>query len=401
MTLKKILIINLGWEQEPMIKQIITAGHRVYGIHNSSNFSFQSDFEDYIISDFRNLGAALEFALRIKPDAIISDECDYSHFLQAFLCESLNLPGPTIRQAQISSNKYLQRNLAKSLGLNVPNFTLVSSLEEASAAALRIGFPLIMKPIDNRGSYGVSKIKDIHDLKQAFIQAMIHSYSRLLLIEQFIEGTEYTVDGYCFFQVPTSLAVAIKSKENLNVQVSMDICYSEEVNSVLRNKLMDYNQVVCAKLGYNFGMTHSEYIVSNEGDIFLVEAANRGGGVFTSQIIVPYVSGVDILSLYIEECIYGIQNSKFDKNIYKIKQRSAILKFLNFQPGVIKHISGIDKIIAQNGILVVRLNVREMQKINEIDSDGSRHGFIIYGSEENDIRPRIKELLDQIQVTYE
>lgn len=393
---KKVLVINLGWEQQPLINSLINKGYDLYGVSNELNIS-QNGFKEIFYADYRDLDGILNIANTVKPDAVISDQCDYSHYAQAYVCERLNLFGPKLFQAQVSGNKYIQRKRAKEKGVLTPSFELVTSLSEAQNAVRDIGFPVIIKPIDNRGSFGITKVNNYLEIEEAYYNALVNSHSRFVLIEQFIDGYEITVDGYCFNGNPKSIAVALKSKEGLKTQVSMDIKYPADIPELVYQKALDTNEFVANALGYTFGMVHSEYLIDNNNNLYLVESANRGGGVFTSEIIAPQVSGINLLERYIDD-VLGIDS--IVKNPDCINRNQVILKFFAFKNGKVKAIHGKNKVLETHGVLAFRLNIKEGDYIKSIDNDGSRHGFVIYHSEGN-LRDEVSEIIQQIKIEYE
>ena len=396
---KRVLVINIGWEQEPLIKLLINKGHELYGItSNIKNVNITDQyFKKIFQSDYRDLDKIFNIAKTINPDAVVSDQCDYSHFAQSYLAERLGLKGPNLANAQISANKFVQRQTAKKHGVLIPQFTIVYNYNEAVNACQEIGFPVIIKPIDNRGSFGVSKVNNIQELHNCYYTAIANSNSRFVLIEEFINGYEITVDGYCFEGEPKSLTVAKKSKDGCESQVSMDIKYPAEIPDDIYTKALKNNEFVNKVLGYSFGMTHSEYMVTDNGLIYLIESANRGGGVFTSEIIVPNVSGVNILERYIDD-IFGEKSNIITPDI--LEKNEVILKFFSFSPGKIKNIIGIDRVIQERGVLKCRLNVKIGDEIQPISNDGNRHGFIIFKSQ-TEIRKKVENIIKKISINYE
>lgn len=394
---KRILIINLGWEQEPLIDSCFKIpGVKLFGIHNNNQSYRGSEFERIFQADFRDLEAILLFAEEVKPDAVVSDQCDYSHLAQAMIAERFNLPGPSIKTAMISSNKWLQRSKALESGLKIPAFQMVSSFEEAESFSKKQGFPLIVKPVDNRGSFGVSKVKSEADLKKAFLHAFVNSNSRFVIIEQFIEGFEITIDGYVFNGEPCSLSLARKSHVNSETRVAVDIKYPGEMPTELYNKAMRNNELVTKSLGYHFGMIHSEYIVEEHSqDIYLVESANRGGGVYTSEIIVPAVSGVDLLETLLND-VLGLPTIALPK---QIKSNEVILKFFTFAPGKVETINGLDLLKEDPSLLRFRLAINPGDTIYPISNDSNRHGFII-ATDSIDVRKKVDQLFELINIQY-
>lgn len=391
---KKILIINIGWEQEPLLERLQKLGFEIYAVHSEKvDYPYIKDME---ICDFRDINRILKFAKSVKPDAVISDQCDYSHFAQAIVSEALGLPGPTLKQAQISSNKLTQRIQGKSNGVRVPKFASASTYEELEAAVSEIGFPLIVKPIDNRGSIGVNKVADISTLKDAFYNSLGESHSRVVIVEQFIEGFEITIDGYCINGNPTSVALAKKTHLSDEVRVAMEIEYPGKIDEQLYIKAMKNNEATIKALGYTFGMTHAEYIVDSNEDIYLVEAANRGGGVYTSELIVPNVSGIDLISLYINDAMGFDSDKNFKPTIEK---NPTILKFFSFPPGRLSKVEVPDSILADDSVLKLKILVSQEKTITDITSDANRHGFVILTAKEN-LSGKAEAIVKRINLTY-
>ncbi|MDI7189587.1 ATP-grasp domain-containing protein [Leptospira santarosai] len=391
---KKIIVINIGWEQEPLLDQLRNSGYEIYGIHfEKLNYPF---LKDLLVCDFRDLNKILGFAKSIRPDAVISDQCDYSHFAQAVVSEVLSLPGPTLSQAQISSNKLVQRSVAKLKGIKIPKFKSAITFEEAIVAADEIGFPLIIKPVDNRGSIGVNKVGDIRELKDSFFNSLGESHSRTVIIEQFVEGFEITVDGYCFNGNPKSLTLAKKKHLDENVRVAMEIEYPGNIGNELYLKAMKNNEETIKALGYTFGMTHAEYIVDKNEEIYLVEAANRGGGVLTSELIVPNVSGIDLVNLYIQDTM-GFKNNENDFS--SVLKNPTILKFFSFPPGKLLKVELPSSILNDPEVLKVKILVSEERTITNITSDANRHGFVILTSKA-DLSQKADMVVNKIKLTY-
>lgn len=391
---KKVLVINLGWEQEPLLDKLSEMGIDMYAIHYDDNFYKRPTYKDVIEADLRDLDKILKYADDVRPDAVISDQCDYSYFAQAAIAEKFKLPGPRIQEAQIAINKYIQRLKSKQAGINIPNFKLCTCNEDVRKFADENGFPIITKPIDNRGSFGVNKIENVDEIDFAFYDALANSHSRYILAEEFIDGVHITVDGYIFNKIGAkSLSLATKLLVGTKRQVAIDILYPGELNDDLYFKAMAYNEFVNNSLGFKFGMTHSEYMIKKD-KIYLIETANRGGGVYTSEIIVPAVSNIPVVDQYVSDVLGGSEMF-FDNEVGRNK---VILKFFNFKSGRIKQITGIRQIEENNKVLKFRLNVND--HIEEVSTDANRHGFIIV-SDNGNIRKTTDEILQNLVVTYE
>ena len=402
----RILFINLGWEQEPLIELIAQQDIDLYGVHNNSDYFKGPKYRDVLISDFRDLPRILRYAEKIQPDAVISDQCDYSQFVQAVVAEKMGLPGPSVYSAQIGNNKVLQRELSKKYNIKSPDFLSCRSLKEAIGAAERFGYPVMIKPADNRGSYGVNRADNSEDVKKYFYDALIQSHSRIVLVESFIAGRHITVDGFVFQEHgPKALAVATKDKlKEKNSIIDGEITYPGDLNQKLYSKALNSLENIATKFGFAFGFLHGEFIVTKDDEIFLTEIANRGGGVLTSEIIVPNVSKIDLNAVYLNDCIgLPIANVKYD--LTDVQKIPTILKFFAFsdgQKGVVKSIKGIDKLAALDGVLKIKMLIHPGDLIGDISSGADRHGMLIVtGASNIDAKRVLDEAIDSLEVIIE
>ncbi len=397
MARKRVLVINLGWEQEPLLEALARRDVELFGVHYNDQYSRCCPLSDLLICDLRELPKIIEFADRIGADAVVSDQCDYSSFAQAVIAERRGLPGPRVLQAQIATNKLLQREHAKKSGLLIPEYALCLGIEDARVFAERHGYPVIAKPVDNRGSFGVNKISGPDDIEFAYYDALMNSHSRLVLMEGFVEGVHITIDGYAFREAGCrSLTLATKTLVGTKRQVAMDILYPGELPEDLMRHALAVNESVNCRLGFKFGMTHSEYMVTDTGDVYLIESANRGGGVFTSEVIVGAVSGVDVLEEYVDDVLAV----KHVERYAQPKRNKVLLKFFSLPPGKVSKVELPAAMTDDPCVLRHRIAIKPGAVISEITTDANRHGFLIIAGD-GDIRAKAEALIEKISVTYE
>jgi cyanophycin synthetase len=92
----------------------------------------------------------------------------------------------------IASDKNLTNRLLDAAGLPVPKSEVVTTAEAAVAAAHRIGFPCVVKPLDGNHGRGVHlDLRSDDDVRAAFDGARRESRSGDLVVETFITGADY------------------------------------------------------------------------------------------------------------------------------------------------------------------------------------------------------------------
>jgi cyanophycin synthetase len=93
---------------------------------------------------------------------------------------------------EIACDKEDTHNLLNDLGLPVPKQEMVYSTKGAIRAARRIGFPVVVKPLNANHGRGITiNITDNELLEQAFEVAKERGTSRAVLIESFITGLDH------------------------------------------------------------------------------------------------------------------------------------------------------------------------------------------------------------------
>ena len=93
---------------------------------------------------------------------------------------------------EISCDKEDTHNLLKDLGLPVPVQEMVYSASRAVRAARRIGYPVVLKPLDANHGRGVSiNLMQDSEVEAAFAHAQEHGSSRAVLVESFVTGFDH------------------------------------------------------------------------------------------------------------------------------------------------------------------------------------------------------------------
>ena len=100
---------------------------------------------------------------------------------------------------ELASDKEDAHNLLADLGLPVPQQEMVYSEREAVRGARRIGYPVVVKPLNANHGRGVSiNLNSAEEVASAFTEAQRHGSSRAVLVESFVTGFDHrmlVVDG--------------------------------------------------------------------------------------------------------------------------------------------------------------------------------------------------------------
>ncbi len=107
--------------------------------------------------------------------------------------DSLKVPytGSGVLASALSMDKVRSKLIWQALGLPTPRFERVPRGGDVHAAAARVGLPVIVKPVSEGSSVGISRVFEEADLDAA--AELAARYPGELMVEQLIEGDELTV----------------------------------------------------------------------------------------------------------------------------------------------------------------------------------------------------------------
>ncbi|MES2394590.1 MAG: ATP-grasp domain-containing protein [Bacteroidota bacterium] len=398
--MKKTLVIGSGWEQLALIETLKNAGHYIIATHPSIQAEGFKLADQYYVKDSRDIAGHLSIAESHKIDAVITDNCDYSFYTASIIASKLKLPFASIQSAIFSNDKFAQRSCVKRYNIKQPNFVKVQTLDELTKAAEIIGYPSILKPIDSRGSFGVTIINNLLELEEAYFDAINNSPSRILIFERYIPGTLITVDGFCFSNGHKSLTVASRKFEGGPKPITKEIIYPALFNKEISRQLMQNHHNVISALNYNYGHTHGEYILTENNEIYLVECTNRGGGVYTSSVIVPLLTEINLNELLINQSL-GIDQTKVEDVSTQFMKHAVMLTFLDYEIGKVIDSINTEEMRSKPYTVRFRSKYGKNDMVESIENGAGRHSMlVIRGNNDNELRNNLEAFKSDLKIVY-
>lgn len=99
--------------------------------------------------------------------------------------------GSGVMASAVAMDKIRSKHLFTFAGVSTPDYKVVASTADAKTAAIEFGYPLIIKPVDQGSSVGMSKVFEACDLQTAVELAL--EFGRVALVERCVVGQEITV----------------------------------------------------------------------------------------------------------------------------------------------------------------------------------------------------------------
>jgi biotin carboxylase len=164
---------------------VITTGNRPADLgHNVA--------DRYIAADFSNREQILDVAASAGISAIVSGCNDFAALSTAYVAEQLGLGGHDPYDVAVRlHHKDRFRELLEVLEIPTPASAVVHGAQEAQAACDRLGFPLIVKPVDMTGGKGIHVCTDVESSAAAIADALSISRQSYVVLEQFMIGSRH------------------------------------------------------------------------------------------------------------------------------------------------------------------------------------------------------------------
>jgi biotin carboxylase len=161
--------------------------------------------------------------------------------------------------------------------------------------AERVGLPAIVKPADGNASRGVRRIASGAELAAAFAAAYERARCGTVLLETYLEGEEYNVDGLVFEGKYLLGGITAKDRSDPPNRFDWGIYMPPLIPQEQQAGLMKCVADALAAIGFTNGTTHAEVILTPEGPR-IVEIAGRPGGGRIPTDLIPLSYGWDYMA---------------------------------------------------------------------------------------------------------
>lgn len=211
----------------------------------------------------------------------------------AKLRELLGIQGQNYFSALLYRDKYIMKQFAKIIGLNVPEFSTFSEPCELMEKVSKIGFPILIKPLSKSGSEGVQVLKNKEEY-DAYLEKK-SLWGENYDVEQFILGDMYHVDGIVennklkfvsvskYWNSLGKSTTLMESTQNTTITFAdFTINKSDWEFLLLKGETKKFVE----KSNFNNGTIHAEFIISEKDKTpYFIEIASRTGGLMISDTI--------------------------------------------------------------------------------------------------------------------
>ena len=296
--LKKLAIIGASELQAPVIRKAKSMGIETHVFAWAANDVGEEIADHFYPISIVEKEAILEQCRKIGIDGICSISSDLAMVTVNYIAAALGLTGNTVEATLNSTNKHRMRECFAANGDPSPKSILVD--RETNLSRLDLIFPIIVKPTDRSGSRGIFKLSSPDGLSCAVEQAIQQSFEKKALVEEYAEGQEYSVEFVSWRGEHHFLALTKKYTTGSPHFIETGHLEPACVEPEMQEKVKSVVSHALSGLGLEYGASHSEIKIDENGAIRIIEIGGRMGGDFIGSNLVEFSTGIDFVRAVVD-----------------------------------------------------------------------------------------------------
>jgi hypothetical protein len=310
-----VLMMSPGFPEDLsyFTQGLAAVGAQVYGIGDQPLSAMRPEVRA-ALTDYRQVRTLWD------PDAVVSEietwlrgkqldraECLWEPGMAvvAQVRERFGLPGLNAEQSSSFRDKEHMKQVLDAAGIRTPHHYRCNTQQECRDAAEKIGYPIIIKPIDGAGSADTYRIESDEELDHALL---LIGHVPEVSVEEFIIGEEHTFDTICangeilFHNVTWYRPNPLVMRQNP---------WISPVSITLRDTTtpefqvgVDLGHKVIEALGFESGITHMEWFRNEAGEAIFGEIGGRAPG---GRLVhaMNYSTDADLFAGWAEAVCFG------------------------------------------------------------------------------------------------
>lgn len=373
--MKKLMVLAAGLLQIPVIKKAREMGYYVIAVDDDPNAPGMALADKAIVpGGLMNEEKLLAIAKEEHIDGVIHPCSEVAMNVMGRINDEMGLNGVSKETAIRATNKHLMREAFERYGAPSPKSKCFSNVEVAWGSYCT-EFPdnAILKPSRNSGSRGIAKISkgiDEEEFTKLFERAKEESRDKSVMLEQFVEGPEFSVEVIVWNKKVNVLQVTDKKTTEAPYFVELGhnqpslfpepIVDAVKRAAIMGVRAMEVNNCAC----------HAEVKVQ-DGQAYIMEIGARLGGDFISTELTHLSTGIDMVAAAIDVAL-GIE-----PNLEPIAEPHGVaIRYFTPIPGIVKAIEKVE-LLNRPDVYDAEIYVKTGDTVKEVTSSLDRSGHVI------------------------
>mgnify|MGYP002673572917 CR=1 FL=1 len=382
---KSVLVFGVGELQLSIINRANGKGLFTVGVDPCEDAYAKDACQAFEVVGGQDFEATLSVAKKYDVSAVVTAATDKTLVMMARVAKELNLPFYSVETAQWSTDKYQMKQRFIEGGVPCAQGRLIHNAAEAKD----LFFPVICKPRDNSGSRGVKLCRDVNELQECIDEALDNSKLDTVLVEEFIEGREFSIESLHYDG--KSEVIQFTEKRTTEFPYNVELGHKQPANLTddERQQIRDIISKIAVCMNFENCPSHTELKVNDRG-VFVIETSPRLGGDYITSTLTPLSTGINLE----DQLLHIALGEKVDTVTGRVDKASAVC-FFSLPEGEVTAINPrINEIASWPNIHSFELKLHVGDKVNQITSSLNRYGqFIVTGNS----RAEIDELVERYE----
>ena len=359
---KKLAIIGASYLQLPLVERAKKTGIETHCFAWSEGAICKEIADFFYPISILEKDDILQKCIDIKIDGITTIATDMAVPTICYVAEKMNLVSNSFISSLASTNKNEMRNAFKNGNCSIPKF-IEANNNEVNIKDFK--FPLIVKPVDRSGSRGVTKVLFESQLPEAINYAISESFCKKAIVEEYIDGVEVSVESISWKGQHTILAITDKVTTGAPHFVELAHHQPSNLSVEIQNKIKVETIKCINALEINYGASHSEFKITPDGEVFVIEVGARMGGDFIGSHLVELSTGYDFL-----QGVINISLGKYEAPILESNNFSGVYFLCKETEHILPYFSQENNFVIQKEI--------QNSNLKNITNSNDRSGYLIY-----------------------
>lgn len=302
-----ILILGAGLMQKPAILSAKELGYKVCVIDADSKavaIPYANEFQQI---DLKDRDGILKYAEKLSEEkngglaAVFTAGTDFSASV-SYVCEKLGLPAHSFLAATNASVKTQMRSCFEKFNVPSPKFFRAGKDDISSSENIKkllkkisdvIEFPIVVKPVDNMGARGCRMVRSEIEFESAVKTAVDCSRTGYAIIEEYMEGPEYSIDALVYNGTFTVTGFAERHIYYPPYFIEVGHTMPAVLDKKNHDELISVFALGAKSLGLTCGAAKADIKYTKNGPM-IGEIAGRLSGGYMSGWTYPYASDLNL-----------------------------------------------------------------------------------------------------------
>lgn len=375
----------------PAIRRIQEHGHAVVALDGNASSPARNVADAFLHQDFSNVGATVD-NLRDQPLTGIIPLNDFAIAAAATVARDRGLPGWGVQAESCLRSKGVMKQAWIDAGLPTAKVLCLGVDQVLNGAPHEwSSWPCVVKPsFSGGGSRGVFVARDWEQVRAGVGAARAKYLDDRVLIEEFIEGTEHTLEVTVCRGEPVLLSISDKENYAGSATIVQNLSFPGPIGHAHREKLEPLALAAARAIGATDGALHFE-IILRRGQPYLLEVGGRPGGGLNFHPICEISTGFDYPGIL--AAIATGRKPSYDR------KPSAHLAWHYFPAGTgtLLSVDGLDEVRMQSDVVAAEVYEAIGQPRRTLDDDLCRPGYVLVRADTTETaRARARRLVNQV-----